>query len=124
MMGAGAAAATAKVARGGRYEALGRRRPEVQEAYERLADACRGAGPLDARDVALVKVALSMGLGSTRSVHAHARKALEAGIPPEALRHLVLVGLPTLGLPATLDAAKWIDETIAERSRPAGRRRR
>jgi alkylhydroperoxidase/carboxymuconolactone decarboxylase family protein YurZ len=106
--------------RGGRYRALGQRHPEVVSAYETLAAACRAAGPLEARDIALLKVAVSIGRGSWRSVHAHARKALEAGVAPDALRHLVILSLPTIGLPATLDAQKWVEEAIAEQDRPPG----
>lgn len=88
--------------------------PGVSAAYEGLALAAREAGPLDPRSVALVKVALSVGRGSSRGAHAHARKALEAGVRPAELRHLVAVALPTIGLPAALDALRWIDETIEE----------
>ena len=107
-------------ARGGRYRAIGEKHPAVVAAYEALTAACRDAGPLGAHDVALLKVAISIGRCSWRSVHAHARKALEAGVSPEALRHLVLLSLPTIGLPATLDAQKWIEEAIAEQDPPAG----
>jgi alkylhydroperoxidase/carboxymuconolactone decarboxylase family protein YurZ len=100
---------------GSRFRALGRVRPAVVDAYERLTQACKASGPLDARDAALVKVSVSVGRGSWRSVHAHARKALEAGVTPEALRHVAVLALPTLGLPAALDALAWIDEIIDER---------
>jgi 4-carboxymuconolactone decarboxylase len=88
--------------------------PGVFERYEALAAATREAGPLGAREVALVKVAVSIGLGSWRSVHAHARKALQAGVSPEALRHAVVAALPTIGLPASLDALRWVDESVEE----------
>jgi 4-carboxymuconolactone decarboxylase len=100
--------------RGGAHTRLRALAPKVFDRYEALADAARGAGPLEAREIALVKVAVSIGLGSWRSVHAHARKALQAGVSPEALRHAVLVALPTIGLPATLDALRWVDETVEE----------
>lgn len=88
--------------------------PDAVRQYEAMAERTRSAGPLDAATVALVKVAVSIGLGSCRSVHAHARKALEAGVTADALRHVAIATLPTIGLPATLDALRWIDETIAE----------
>ncbi|MFN8061312.1 MAG: carboxymuconolactone decarboxylase family protein [Vicinamibacterales bacterium] len=90
--------------------------PSVISAYEQLAASCRDAGPLTPRDIALVKVAVSIGRGSSRSVHAHARKALQEGIEAAALRHLALMALPTIGLPAALDALKWVDECCAEQS--------
>jgi 4-carboxymuconolactone decarboxylase len=100
--------------RGGAHARLKALAPEVFERYEALAEATRGAGPLGAQEVALVKLAVSIGAGSWRSVHAHARKALQAGLSPDAVRHVVIAALPTLGLPATLDALRWVDETIAE----------
>ena len=88
--------------------------PMVSEAYEAMALAAKDAGPLDPRSVALLKVALSVGRGSWRGTHAHARKALEAGVAPAELRHLAAVALPTIGLAASLDALRWIEETIDE----------
>lgn len=99
-----------------RYQALTRTNPGLVHAYEQLVTACREAGPLTLREMALLKVALSMGRGSSRGVHAHARKALEEGVGAEELRHLALIALPTIGLPATLDALKWVDECIAEQA--------
>ncbi len=88
--------------------------PDVAAAYERLADASRNAGPLDEETVALVKVAVSVGRGAWRTVHAHAKKALKGGARPDALRQVALLALPTIGLPAALDALRWIDESVSE----------
>ena len=90
------------------------RYPEVVAAYDTLSDACRHAGPLDQSTVALVKLAVSVGCGAERTVHAHAKKALRAGADPKALRQIVLIALPTIGLPAGLDALRWVDESICE----------
>lgn len=88
--------------------------PAVVAAYDALSEVCRDAGPLDPVTVALVKLAVSVGRGSQRTVHAHAKKALRAGVDPEALRQVALVALPTVGLPAALDALRWVDESIRE----------
>jgi 4-carboxymuconolactone decarboxylase len=88
--------------------------PAVASAYEALAAAVAHAGPLDAHTRALVKLAVSVGRGSSRTVHAHAKKALAAGVPADALRQVALVALPTVGLPSALDALRWIDESILE----------
>lgn len=92
--------------------------PEVVAAYDTLSDVCRHAGPLDESMVALVKLAVSVGCGAERTVHAHAKKALRAGVDPAALRQIALVALPTVGLPAALDALRWVDESIRE-AKPA-----
>ena len=90
--------------------------PDVMAAYDGLSDACRRAGPLDDVAVAIVKLAVSVGCGAERTAHAHAKKALRAGADPEALRHIALIALPTIGLPAALDALRWIQESISESS--------
>jgi AhpD family alkylhydroperoxidase len=79
-----------------------------------LRGACNEAGPLDETTIALVKLAVSVGGGFERTVHMHTKKALRAGADPRALRQVVLVALPTIGLPAALDALRWVDEIVAE----------
>lgn len=100
--------------RPGAFARLGEIAPDVLEAYERLGAVTGGAGPLDARTIGLVKLAVSVGQGSWRGVHAHARKALEAGASPEALRHVAVAALPSVGLHSSLDALRWIEEVIDE----------
>jgi AhpD family alkylhydroperoxidase len=96
------------------WHRLGDRYPSVVAAYDALSEVCREAGPLDAETVALVKLAVSIGRGSQRTVHAHAKKALRRGADPDALRQVALISLPTIGLPAALDALRWIDESVDE----------
>jgi AhpD family alkylhydroperoxidase len=95
---------------------LERTYPDVVAAYDQLSDACRLAGPLDAATVALVKLAISVGAHSARTVHAHAKKALRDGADPDALRQIALAALPTIGLPSAMDALRWIDESIHEQA--------
>lgn len=117
---------------GGAYERLRELAPGVIDAYEGLSAATRDAGPLGATSIALFKVAISVGCGSVRTTHAHARKALELDVEADVLRHIPILALPTIGLPAAMDAMRWIDESIAEfeakrpvpaTRRPAGRAR-
>lgn len=103
------------------------RYPEVVAAYDALREVCNVTGPLVDPTLSLIKLAVSVGARVERTVHAHTRKALAAGIEPDALRQAVFVALPTIGLPAALDALRWVDESIHEASvltRPgAGTRR-
>ena len=107
-----------------RWKKLTEDYPALVEAYDRLSDASRNAGPLDESAIALVKLSVSVGCGSHRTVHAHAKKALRAGAHPESLRQVALIALPTIGLPAALDALQWIDESIEEMSSTADSRAR
>ena len=88
--------------------------PEVAAAYDALSAACLSSGPLDPRTGALVKLAVSVGGHCERTVHAHAKKALRAGVDPAAVRQVAMVALPTIGLPAALDARRWIEESLRE----------
>jgi AhpD family alkylhydroperoxidase len=96
------------------WQRLAERYPAVVAAYDALRAACNEAGPLDESTVALIKLAVSVGAGVERTVHMHSKKALRAGVHPEALRQIVLVALPTIGLPAALDALRWVDESIED----------
>jgi alkylhydroperoxidase/carboxymuconolactone decarboxylase family protein YurZ len=96
------------------WQRLGEQYPAVVDAYERLRQVCNSAGPLDEPAVALVKLAVSIGSRSERTVHIHSKKALCAGVEADALRQVALVALPTIGLPAALDALKWVEESIEE----------
>ena len=88
--------------------------PDVVAAYDALSEVCRRAGPLDQATVALVKLGVSVGNGAQRTVHSHAKKAIRAGADRDALRQVALIALPTIGLPAALDALRWIEESIHE----------
>jgi 4-carboxymuconolactone decarboxylase len=96
------------------WHRLAQKYPEVVDAYDSLSEACRHSGPLDALTIALVKLAVSVGCGADRTVHSHAKKALRAGADPEAVRQIAVAALPTIGLPAALDALRWVEESIAE----------
>jgi 4-carboxymuconolactone decarboxylase len=95
------------------FEQLTERYSELAAAYEAYGRACTGAGPLDARQVHLVKLGISIGMRHEGAVHAHARKALAAGFSPDEVRHAALVAGPTLGWPAMMAAYLWVEDEIA-----------
>ncbi|MBM4108743.1 MAG: carboxymuconolactone decarboxylase family protein [Phycisphaerae bacterium] len=88
--------------------------PKVHAAYEALGAACAKAGPLDARTVALVKLATSMGAGLEGAAHSHTRKALEAGWTPEELMHAAVLGTPTIGFPSMMRNRGWIQDVVGK----------
>jgi 4-carboxymuconolactone decarboxylase len=87
--------------------------PDVAAAYEQVGSAVHGAGPLDDKTRALIKLGISVGARLEGAVHSHVRKALESGVTAEEMRHAVLLALPTIGLPAMMAGLSWIEETIA-----------
>lgn len=84
--------------------------PEVWRAYAALGAACAEAGPIEAGAQRLVKLALAMGAGSEGGVHSHCRRALAEGVPPEALKQVALLAIPTLGFPRAVAALTWIED--------------
>lgn len=100
--------------RGGAFQRLQDLAPDVVRHYEELSRAAAAAGPLGTDDIALLKVAMSVARGSWRGVHAHARKALEVGVGPDALRQVAVLAVPAVGLQDALDALRWIDEILEE----------
>ncbi|HLF19707.1 MAG TPA: carboxymuconolactone decarboxylase family protein [Bacteroidota bacterium] len=88
---------------------------EVAEAYDTLGDAVHAAGPLTARERALVKLGISVGARLEGAVHSHVRKALDTGLRKDQLRHVALLALPTIGFPSMMAALSWIDDVVGSK---------
>jgi 4-carboxymuconolactone decarboxylase len=100
-----------------------RQHPAVAKAYEALGQAGAEAGPLDTKTRELVKLGMAIGGRLEGAVHAHVRRALEAGVAPAEIRHVVALAPPTMGLPTTVAVYTWVEEVLgkgtANRSRRA-----
>ena len=94
------------------YRKMHEDHPEMMRAYESFGEATKLAGPLSSREIALVKVAISIGAGLEGAAHSHCRKALEAGCTPGELRHVALVSAPTIGFPTMMRAKSWVEDVI------------
>lgn len=97
-----------------RYQQMHSDHPEYMAAYESLGKAAREAGPLNDRDVALTKLAISLGAGLEGAAHSHCRKALEAGCTPAELRHVAMLAAPTIGFPTMMRAKSWVEDVLAK----------
>ena len=86
--------------------------PKVVDAYERFGEAVRTAGPLTSREVALAKLAISIGARMQGSAHAHARKAIAQGIDGAALEQVALLSAPTIGFPNMMAALGWVRDVV------------
>jgi alkylhydroperoxidase/carboxymuconolactone decarboxylase family protein YurZ len=104
------------------FESFTANHPAVARAYESLGVAARRAGPLSEREIALVKLGISIGSRLEGAAHAHTRKALAVGVEPDALRHVAILAVPTLGFPPMMAALGWVEETI-EGKKKAKRKR-
>ena len=88
--------------------------PKIWTAYEHLGAAVSEGGPLDAKTRRLVKVALAIGGSSEGAVHSHVRRAVSEGVKAHELRHVALLAIPTLGLPAAVKALTWMNDVIGD----------
>ena len=95
------------------YEQMRADEPEVMRAYEAFGEACKRAGPLDAKTAALCKLAISLGAGLEGAAHSHARKALAAGATREELLHVATLTAPTIGWPAMMRGRGWVQDVVA-----------
>lgn len=92
--------------------------PELYQAYAALGEACAKAGPVSGEALRLVKLALAIGAGSEGGVHSHCRRALDEGVPKEALKQVALLAIPTLGFPRAVAALTWIEDITDGRRGP------
>ena len=102
------------------YEAFKRSYSQIWQAYDRLGRLSHKAGPLDEKTRELVKLALSVGARLEGAVHSHTARALETGATPREIRHVVLLGLTTLGFPSMMAALTWVEDVL----KTAGSRKR
>ena len=94
------------------YKQMHQSHPELMQAYEAFGKETREAGPLSAREVSLVKLAISIGAGLEGAAHSHCRKALEAGCSPDELRHVAILTAPTTGFPTMMRARSWVEDVL------------
>jgi len=99
-----------------RYQRMHDDYPQFMQAYEAMGQAARQAGPLSDREVALVKLAISVTAGLEGGAHSHCRKALEAGCTAEELRHVALLTAPTIGFPTMMRAKSWVEDVLKDQS--------
>ncbi len=95
------------------FDEFSERFPGVAKAWTTLGEASRD-GPLDAKTVAVVKLALAMGSGLEGPVHSAVRKARGLGCSTEELEQVVALSASTLGMPRAVAAWTWIREVATD----------
>jgi len=93
-----------------RYVDFSETDPAVSRAHAALGEAVQAAGPLDERARALVRLGIAIGAWTEGAVHSQVRKALDAGLEPEEIRHAGLLAIPILGFPSAQAALSWIED--------------
>jgi alkylhydroperoxidase/carboxymuconolactone decarboxylase family protein YurZ len=97
------------------YQQMRRDQPELVRTYEALGEACRKAGPLDAKSTALAKLAIALGAGLEGASHSAVRKALGTGCTAEELLHVVHLATTTIGFPAMMRARTWVLDIVEDK---------
>jgi AhpD family alkylhydroperoxidase len=95
-----------------RFSAFLRDYPNVGDAYRSLGDATMEAGPLDKKTAQMVKLGIAIGSRHEGAVHAHTRKALDAGCTAEEIRHAAVLATTTMGFPNMMAALSWVDDVL------------
>jgi alkylhydroperoxidase/carboxymuconolactone decarboxylase family protein YurZ len=86
---------------------------EVWKAFAELGNRCHAAGPLDEKTRRLIKLALAAGAGLEGATHSAVRNALAAAVTAEEIKHVAVLAITTLGLPAAMRALTWIEDELA-----------
>lgn len=94
------------------YQKFKKKYPELVAAYETLGDECQKAGPLSVKERALAKLAIAVGAGLEGAVHSHTRRALDAGLAPDEIRHAVMLSLTTIGFPSMMRTLTWVEDVL------------
>jgi AhpD family alkylhydroperoxidase len=92
------------------YQRFAQEQPEIMDSYEHLGEAVMTTGPLDRKTAELVKLGIAVGSRQEGAVHAHVRRARDAGASVEEIRHAVRLSLTTLGFPGMMAALTWTDD--------------
>jgi alkylhydroperoxidase/carboxymuconolactone decarboxylase family protein YurZ len=88
--------------------------PEATKSFQSLRDAVTKSGPLDNKTCELIVLGAFATARIEGGFKTHARRLLNDGVSPEALRQAVLVTFgATTTLTVVLDALHWIDELVA-----------
>jgi len=89
--------------------------PEVAKLYEQMGDAVHGQGPLNERERAVVKLAISGSNLLQSAFKSHIRKAVAVGVNREEIEHVALLMLPTVGFPTMMTILGVIDEQFKKK---------
>jgi 4-carboxymuconolactone decarboxylase len=84
--------------------------PHVGEKYQELGEAVHKQGPLNEKERALIKLAVSGSHLYHSAFKAHIRKAVAAGVTREEIEHVALLMLPTVGFPTMMAMLGLIEE--------------
>jgi alkylhydroperoxidase/carboxymuconolactone decarboxylase family protein YurZ len=90
--------------------------PTIWNSYSKLGEECTKSGPLDNKQVELIKVAIYGLKGMHTPFKTHVRLALKFGATPNEIEHAILQMLTAEGISNTVMALKWANEVIIDQT--------
>ena len=100
-----------------RFRIFCERHRSLADAYENLADECRKSGTLGAKEQSLARLGIAVGAQIEGAVRSQARKALDAGLTPDEIRHAIMLAVTTIGFPQMMAALTWVEDILSEPQR-------
>ena len=94
------------------YLQIKKRHAKYFNAVEELGKVVKQEGPLDERTAHLIQLAASATAHSEGAVHSHVRRAMEAGVTPDEIRHAIILLTSTIGFPSVVAALSWAEDVI------------
>ncbi len=85
--------------------------PELGRAWE-LAREAERQGPLERKNVRLIKLGIAMGAMRQGSVHSAVRKALAAAATPEEIYQVLAPAASTVGFPSAVALFTWVQDVL------------
>ena len=107
------------------YREFMARFPKLGKAWDLTGEA-GNEGPLEAKVVRLIKLAVAMGAMREGAVHSGVRKAMGAGATADEIDQVTALCAGTLGFPSVVALYSWTRDVLGgesgSRSRPKRRR--
>lgn len=96
------------------FETFKQKYPIVAQDFDKLAQDCVHAGPLDMKLRRITKLGAAIGIGSHGDIQNHVMQALNEGFSPYEIRHAVVLTLTTVGFPRMIEAMVCAEEIISK----------
>jgi alkylhydroperoxidase/carboxymuconolactone decarboxylase family protein YurZ len=93
------------------------RHDRIWSLHEESAKAIGEAGPIDRKNRELIKIGIALGANLQTALRRHVHLALESGATPAEVEHAVLLGINTIGFPATIIGWKAAMAQLEEHER-------
>jgi 4-carboxymuconolactone decarboxylase len=100
------------------YRRFAQEQPRLVQAYEQLSGACLTEGPLERKVAELVKLGIAVGARLEGAVHAHVRRARDAGATADEIRHAIRLATTTVGFPTMMATLSWANDVLGSPDSP------